>query len=411
MVGGGSTETLNPNEAAGSDIDITRMMQLYDWLVYPGPKGEPQLHLAEVMEPNASATEWTIRLRSGVEFHNGKPLTADDLMYSLRWIANPKSASVNAAVLSYMDLKSMKKLDKLTVRVPTTFPNAQLIGIICNAVMAVIPEGTTSFAKPNGTGPFKFVSWTPGQSSLFKRNPNYFISGTPYVDELEMLSIPDNSARLNALLGGTVDAVDSIGYAEAAAFKAQGSNAPINPLIANTPGIIPITMGFVSKPFRDVRVRTAFKLIVNRKQMISQVQSGLGEIGNDIYGLGLPFYDSSLPQRTQDIEKAKSLLKKAGYENLTVTLSSSRVVSGMLESATLFAQQASQAGVKVNVRNLPPATYFSTGYPNYPFGQDNWQCVQLANFYTTSLAKNAPYNDSQWHDSTNYRLIKRRWPR
>ena len=95
LVGGGSTEELDPNKAGGSDIDIARQFNLYDWLVYPGPTGVVQMHLAESMEPNSDATAWTVRLRHGVEFHNGKPLTADDLMYTLRYIDDAKHGEIN----------------------------------------------------------------------------------------------------------------------------------------------------------------------------------------------------------------------------------------------------------------------------------------------------------------------------
>ena len=164
-------------------------------------------------------------------------------------------------------------------------------------------------------------------------------------------------------------------------------------------------MGFIAKPFSDGNVRKAFRLIVDRKAMIDQVQSGFGKVANDMYGLGFPLYDTELPQREQDIEQAKSLLKKAGYEGLKVTLPSSRALSGQLESATLFAQQASAAGVTVNVRNTPAGTYFSTGYPNYPFGQTTWQAIQIPYFYITSLLPGAPYNETQWKDPLNTKLI------
>ena len=300
----------------------------------------------------------------------------------------------------------MKKLDALTVRIPLKTPIAPFKELLCDNAFGVIPDGTTSFTHPIGTGPFEFVRWSPGVSSLFKRNANYWIKGKPYVDELELLSIPDSTARLNALMGGQIDAAASIGFAQAKQLQGQGSGAPANVLIGNGPAYVGITMGFASKPFSNAAVRKAFRLICDRPAMIEQVQSGLGKVGNDMYGLGFPLYNETLPQRKQDIEQAKSLLNQAGYQNLTVTLASSRALSGQLESATLFAQQASQAGVTINVHNIPPATYFSTGYPNYSFGQTTWQSIQIRYFYITSLLPGAPYNETQWHDPTNTTLIR-----
>src|SRR5436305_6808996 len=100
-------------------------------------------------------------------------------------------------------------------------------------------------------------------------------------------------------------------------------------------------------PFSDVRVRQAMRLIVNRPQMVEQVLSGQGRIANDMYSPFDPFYASSLPQRHQDIEQAKALLKQAGHENLSVTLTTAPVFQGIVQAAQVFAQQASQAGVNV----------------------------------------------------------------
>jgi peptide/nickel transport system substrate-binding protein len=408
-VGGGSSETLNATQACLADIDIARAASLFDGLMsYPDANGNIHPALAEEMTSNKDATVWDIRLRSGVTWHDGSPLIAEDLMYWLNYIANPKSgACLNFLPNLFIDLKGMKKMDNLTVRVPLTRPFAQFPAMFCQEGQALIKRGTTSFAHPIGTGPFEFVSWTPGQNSVFKRNPNYWQTGKPYLDELEFISIPDTTARQNALLTGEVDAAAGLPYPQAKAYLAQGMSAPINVLITPGNNEVYFTLGTASKPFSDVRVRQAFKYLIDREAMLKTVNLGFGEILNDLWGKGEQYYDSSIPQRPHDPEKAKALLKQAGYDNnLTVTLTTAPFVPGMVEAATVYAQQAGAVGATVNVRKVPASTYFSQGWPNYQFGQTSFQAAPLAYFYATTQLPGAPYLDTQWKDPKAISLVE-----
>src|SRR5204863_8581609 len=114
-------------------------------------------------------------------------------------------------------------------------------------------------------------------------------------------------------------------------------------LSAHSPQAMMFYMDTTKAPFNDVNVRQAIKLIADRQALVDGALNGFGSVGNDIFGKGLPFYDSSLPQREQDVEQAKSLLKKAGQENLNVLLQTSQIFPGFVESATLLAQQAKAA--------------------------------------------------------------------
>src|SRR5207244_11536309 len=133
--------------------------------------------------------------------------------------------------------------------------------------------------------------------------------------------------------------------------KDQQNEVQTRALVDNGPQIVPLTMSADLKPFNDVRVRQAFRLMADRPALIEGAQFGYGQNVNDLAGKGLKWYASDLPQRHQDIDKAKFLLKQAGAETVNVTLYSSTAIAGMLESATIFAQQAKKAGVTVNVNN------------------------------------------------------------
>src|SRR5204862_7732107 len=124
-------------------------------------------------------------------------------------------------------------------------------------------------------------------------------------------------------------------------------------LVPKTGGWIPLCMGSDMRPFDDVRVRQAMRLIVDRKGLLEQVFSGYGFVGNDLYAPFDPGYDHSLPQRQQDIAQAKSLLKAAGKANLPADLHTTNGAAGRVETATVFANQAQAARVKDNVINDP----------------------------------------------------------
>jgi peptide/nickel transport system substrate-binding protein len=404
--GGGQAETLNPLTSSLDSASTLRSFQLFDWLVSVGPKLQSNLALAESIDPTPDGLTWTIRLRPGIQWHDGKPLTADDLLYTLNFLADPANASTNRAITTNMNLAAVKKLDKLTVRIPMTAPVGDLISLISVNSLAVIQNGTTDFSNPIGTGPFMFKSFSAGQNSVFVRNPNYWKNGLPFVDELDVYSIPDNNARLYALTSGQVDAMATIPLPQAKAFLAQGNNSPIAILIGKGPNQASFTMGTAHPPFNDGRVRAAMRLIVDRQQMLDQVFLGLGQVANDLYAKGFPYYDNALPQRAQDIEQAMSLLKAAGQAGMTVTLSTTDGTGGKLASATLLAEQAKAAGVTINLLQLPSATYFSSVFPNYAFAQVNWQPTPLPTNYFQKVLPTSPFNACQWNDATTTKLVQ-----
>ena len=221
--------------------------------------------------------------------------------------------------------------------------------------------------------------------SLCVRNPDYWQNGKPYVDEWEDISIDDNSARLNALLGGQIDMMSQLDFAQA---KAQKKTKKIQVIDAPSPAYQVFIMRVDRPPFNDVNVRQAMRLIVDRQALINVALGGFGTVGNDLFGYGLPYYAKSLKPREQDIEQAKSLLKKAGKSNLAVTLQTSDIVPGFTQAATLFAQQAQEAGVKVTIKKEPANAYFDTSllYTKMDFAQSYWTTGSLAAFYTQSLA-------------------------
>jgi peptide/nickel transport system substrate-binding protein len=174
------------------------------------------------------------------------------------------------------------------------------------------------------------------------------------------------------------------------AVKSSGVEA----LISQTGGWIPICMAIDMAPFNDPKVRQAMRLIIDRQQILDQIGSGYGQIANDLYSPFDEGYDKDLPQRQQDIEQAKSLLKSAGQEGLKVDLHTTNGASGMVELASVFASQAKAAGVTVTVKNDP--NYYGDAYLKLAFSVDFWGTRGYLNQVQQGSLPNSPYNETHW---------------
>ena len=357
--GGNTSDSLNPLDPI-NNTDYARVPQLFDPLVQYSVNDQPQLYLAEAIEPNADATEWTIRLHPGVTFHNGKDLTADDVIYTFQQEFNPKSPGESASSLAAVDVSGLKKLDALTVRVPCKTPFSVLVGALSG--FYIIP---TDFdvKHPVGTGPFKFESFQPGVQSTFVRNKNYWVSGLPYLDKLVMTDFSDETSQVNALLAGQVDIIDLLSVASIQPIRSAGQSVVISP----GGGWTPFTMRVDVAPFSNVRVRRAMQLIVDRHQMLELTFTGYGTIGNDLFSIWDPVYDHALPQRQQDLDQAKFLLKQAGQSGMVTELVTGPIAQGTVEAAQVFAQQAKGAGVTVNLRSISVTEYYGPNYLKWAF--------------------------------------------
>jgi peptide/nickel transport system substrate-binding protein len=206
---------------------------------------------------------------------------------------------------------------------------------------------------------------------VFARNEHYWISGKPYLDELEIIDIDDATSRLNALLSGQLDGASSLEYTQAAANK---TNPKIKLLSSKGQNVVAFTLLINDPPFNDPRVVEAFKLAVNRPEMVDLVYRGFGFVADDVWGPGWPSYNTQLPQRAYDPQKAKSLLKAAGHDSLNVQLITSTAVLGQLESAQAYVEQAKPAGINISLKQIGAGDYFnsSVDYLKAPFYQTTW---------------------------------------
>ena len=392
LTGGSTADTLSPLNAI-TNVDFSRINNLYEPLVGLTPAAQPINVLAEELTSNAKATEWTIRIKQGITFHNGKTLTADDVIYTFQQILNPKAPGSAAAGLASIDVKGMTKLDAYTVRIPCSTPFATLAqALAIPGYSDIIPVGY-NLAAPVGTGPFKVKSFSPGTQSTFVRFDDYW-QARPYLDEIVITDYADQVSQVNALLAGQVDAVNLLSTDVISEVQGESKNVLLSP----GGGWNPFTMRVDTKPFNDVRVRQAMRLVVDRQQMLDLVFGGFGTLGNDLFGIWAPEYDHSLPQRHQDIDQAKSLLKAAGAEGLHVTLVTSDIAQGTVLAAQVFAQQASAAGISVSVDDVTVNEFYGTNYLKWQFAQDYWFYNLYLPQVSLATLPSAPFNETHWNN-------------
>ena len=398
LSGSSGADTLDPH-AGLTYLDSARAQSLYQSLLQLNSQAQSELVLAEEITPK-TPTEWIIRLRPGVTFHSGKPLTAQDVIYTFRRVktGNKGSAFSGGDSLGPMDLGGLKALDSRTVQVPFTSPYASFLEQLAYwYYLYIIPDGfNPATQKPDGTGPFVYQSFTPEQRSVFTRNPNFWQSGLPYVDSVTVIDFPDNTSLQDALTTGVINAAGGFDGPELAAL---GTVSGVKIVASHTGAITPFTMRVDQAPFNDVRVRQALRLLVDRPQLIDSALDGYGVVASDVFSPYDPDSDHSL-HREQDIPQAKALLKAAGHENLVVTLVTSPAATGMVAMATVLAEQAQAAGVTIKLNNVPSSTFFGKNYLAWTFSQDFYNYSPYLAQVAQSMLPASPFNETHTSNPT-----------
>lgn len=399
--GGSAKDTLDPH-APVTNPDIARVSNLYEPLLFWDNNYALAPALAESVEPNADASEWVINLRQGVTFHNGKTMTAEDVLFTLQRVTGngdpAKATSAGGLLATVIDFSKTSAVDDNTVKLVLSQPYAILDTLLAEYTLGIIPTDF-DIANPVGTGAFKFDSFTPGQTSSFLKYGDYW-GDAAKVDQLIIQDFADDSAKVNALVAGQVQTIDNMPTNLIDSLEGAGAKA----LVSETGAWVPFTMRVDQAPYSDVRVRQAMRLIVDRQQMIDQSLSGYGFLGNDMYAPFDSAYAADLPQREQDLEQAKSLLKAAGQEGIQVELfTGDDIGSVATASASLFAEQAKGAGVDVKVTKKNP--FYGDDYLKYPFAQDFWNTRNYIPQVGVCAVKGATYNETHWEDPEFAQLI------
>lgn len=388
----GASRSLDPQAPANGYLDQVRQRNVFDTLFDFDNSTNVIPRLAESLEPRPGAVEWTLRIKSGVEFHDGSPCTSADVIYSLKRILTPSLGLEGFASLSNIIPSSLKALDARTVALSLYAPDAELAAALAQRTNSIIKEGTSSFQTLNGTGPFRHLGEDANNLHL-AANPHYYISGRPRSSRAHCINMVDERTRFDALLSSAVDVapMDTLTL-----LPQIQSFSDLRAVLSDRTGEwSALVMNTTRSPFNDARVRQAMRLLADREKLIGTAQSGYGVIGNDLFGRLDPLYADAIPQRTPDPGKARSLLKSAGHEDTTFVLNSSSAVGpNAVSAALLFAQQAARARIKVTVVQQPPSLYFPKIYGDVPFDQTTYAFRPLMLMWRLTLDPRGTFFDS-----------------
>lgn len=415
----GSTNDIIDGQAIVAKADQARLVAGWESLMTFDENFAPTLNygLAESVKV-ISTTNAVVKLRKGLKFSNGKPVTADDVVYSWQRLLDPKLAlPTYKAATEFYDPALIKKIDSRTVEFTMKKPTIGFETTLAAYVNSVVPVGYTREGPQVGTGPYKLKSFTPGRESTHVRNPYYWRKKKPMFDTVIIQDFGDKAALVNALLSGQIDAAVDIPLTSIPQVQ---SNSALTINEVNGGGWLCITMQTDVKPFDDVRVRQALRLIIDRQEILTRALGGHGEVANDLFGRIDPLYNvNKYPQRSQDIAKAVALLKEAGFTKdkpLEFELAAPDDTGGLIPLAQAFAEHAKKTDgvVKVTAKAMD-ATYWDTTYAKVGIFTSFWsprnylsQIGTAAGYSETNLEKtNKTYNDLYVQASGEPDLAKR----
>ena len=340
---------------------------------------------------------WTLKVRKGVEFHDGSKLTAADVAYSIQTQVQPNGPSPNSASAGkFLTPDNVKALDDSTVQLVLNQPNAFFYVYLQNRYMRVIKQGTTA---PNdkhiGTGPFVFKEFTPGQSFHATRNKNYWQQGKPYLDEIQFLQVPEPASQFQSLTAKQVDLIQALTLPLAKTLQSSSDHAVLQN--ANSAWTFLVMDPRVDSRFKNQDLVRAVKLAVDRQELINTVYSGFATPG---YDTPIPssdgFFNSKLTLPTRDLSAVNEHLKAAGYSNGVDlgALYTGDITGAMVNFAQALQQQLASANIKCTIQQADAATY----YDNIWMKKSLYVTYNLrrtpAEVFKIFYGKDAPYNET-----------------
>ncbi len=395
MQGGESTNSLDPALAA-SEVPFQVNMTWGEMLVDVTPDGKIDHRVAEEHSSNADATEWTFKIRQGVEFHNGQTLTPDDVVATLKRHTDEKSQS---GALGIVQGITEMTAEGDMVKLKLAAANADLPYLMADYHLIIQPGGGVDDpAAGIGAGPYKVVANEPGVRHVFQKHANYFDSTIGHADGVEILVINDNTARTAALQAGQIHMMNRV-------------DPKIVELLKGVPGVtIDAVAGrghyvFImhtnTAPFDNNDLRMALKLAINRQEMVDKILGGLGSVGNDFpINAAYPLFDNTIPQREYDAAAAAEYYKKSGHDGSPIVLRTAPgAFPGAVEAAQLFQQSAAAAGIPLEVKREPDDGYWSNVWNVQPFCASYWGGRPVQDqMYSTAYLSTAEWNDTKFNN-------------
>lgn len=381
-----------------------------EYLCWPNPDNTLSPRLATSWKAD-TPSEWTFKLRQGVKFHNGKTMTADDVVATLDLLTNTSNgSSFLSQAKGILDAGQTEKVDDYTVKFHLSQPFVDFPYLMScyNYNAVILPKGYKigSFLKtPQGTGPFKVSGYVPNQSVTYVRNPDYWLPGLPYLDGATLTYYQSDQSVLTAAQSGELDIM---AYAPYGAAQTLGKSGTMRLVPAKSSAFDTLQMRTDMKPFDDVNKRLAVACCLDRPGLIKTVLDGYGIIGNDHpFGpmfTGTTLVNQQVPQRVQDYKLAKEYLAKAGTpRGFSVTLTTQNY-EDVPSYATAIKQMCAPAGIDVNIQQVTQTAFYGSGknqpWLSVPFGITNWAPRGApSQFILTAFQSKGIWNSAHWKNS------------
>jgi peptide/nickel transport system substrate-binding protein len=320
-------------------------------------------------------TTWEFKLREGIKFHDGSPVTAADVVASIKRVSLASQNSPSSFMPYVTSVASIEMVDSLTVRIKTKAPDALLLNNLSRIAILPVSEERTPTADLNrgkgviGTGPFRFRSWSPESNVVLERNPDYWVGAAAW-DKVTYRIFTAPSARVAAILAGDVDMIENVPTADIANLKkrdklqvvSRSSNRIMYLHPDQDRDVSPFAKGpDGSNPLRNVDVRRAMSLAINRKALVDRIMDGQGEPAGQLVPEGYFGYAPNIKVDPYDPAKAKELLARAGYPNgfqLTFHATNDRYPNDALIAQSI-GQLLTRVGIQTKIETLPGSVYFS----------------------------------------------------
>ncbi|MGC0416466.1 ABC transporter substrate-binding protein [Embleya sp. AB8] len=388
-LGRAAANVRDPHGVPANESDYLIAALVYEPLTMPGAPDPVAPRLMSKWEPSADLTAWRFTIADNAVFHDGTPVTADDVVWSMRRLHGMPSGPMR---MPGVKPENIVADGARTVVLTSDYPNTEL-PLQLRMMTFVLKKDTTNVVGSPGTGPFRLDWYRDGNARLV-RNDRWHGGDIP-LDAIEVRMFENAAAMGNALAGGQLDVASNVGAVTARTFQGRPN---IGVVRRKNDVAMPIVMRVADGPFADQRVREAIRLTVDRPAMVEQVLSGYGTIANDVLGTGDPMYATDLPQRVRDLARAGKLLDEAGFDRgKTYEIFTTDEISGLVESATLFARQMKDVGVKVDIVKQDSNTFYDKTWLKAPLYTMNWGTNDSLAFYAGKLMlSDASNNEAAW---------------
>ncbi|CAE6737796.1 Glutathione-binding protein GsiB [Paraburkholderia aspalathi] len=386
-----AADTLDPAKGA-LGTDYVRGFMFYNCLTELDSHLGAKMALATALE-TTDATVWVVKLRPGVQFHDGKSLAPADVVYSIMRHKDPATASKAKTLAD--QIKEVKATGPNEVTITLEGPNADLPVILATSHFQIIKDGTKDFKTAVGTGPFKVKEFSPGVRTVGVKNEKYWKPGLPHLDEVELIGIGDESARVNALLSGDVQLINAVSPRSTTQIKGAGGFSVLETKTGLYTDLVVRDEGGITG---NDDFRRGMMYLQDREQMRRAIFQGYGAIGNDQpIDPTNKYYLAGLPQRAFDPDKAKFHFQKAKVGSAPIQIFASPAAEGSVEMAMFLQQVAPQAGLNLQVSRVPSDGYWSNHWMKHPLGFGNVNARPSADVIFTQFFKSdAPWNEANW---------------